>query len=309
MPVWLPDAIKQPLKGWLKAVRSRRRAEAMAQSAPHIGRAQLAADLRTLGVAAGDSVFLHSSLKSLGFVDGGPATVIAALQEAIGPDGTLLLPTYWLPGGTILGTVQMQDYVFDARVHGTNMGALPRTFLQMPGVRRSIHPTHSVSALGRHAGHLTDSHHLAPSVFGDGSPWQRFAALPRAKVLGLGISMGPVTFYHLLEDQMGTAFPVPVWVDEIYRLPCLDAEGVRCEVPVRPYRPEAMARRIDHPSRDDLRAYFAREFDRAGLRHCAPVGEATGWTIDAAPFLAHLHQLADEGITIYATPAELERRP
>ncbi len=301
-------ALKQRVKAVLARHQRRQRAAQLEQSAPHVSRHELAAGLVGLGVQSGDVLFIHSSLKSLGFVEGGPATVIAALQDAVGPEGTLLLPTYWLPGGTILATCELSGYVFDVRQHGSNMGALPAAFLATPGVRRSVHPTHSVSALGRHAAWVTGAHHQAPSVFGMGSPWQRFAELPRAKVLGLGVSMGPITFYHLLEDQMGNAFPVPVWTDKSYALPCIDADGQRWTVPVRAYKPELMSQRIDHPSRDDLRQWFANDFDAADLRALGRVGQAPAWTIAAAPFLRHLQALARENITIYSPPATLMSR-
>ena len=114
--------------------------------------------------------------------------------------------------------------------------------LAQADMRRSLHPTHSCAAVGPLAAHLTEAHHLAPSVFGTGSPWQRFAELPQGKVLGLGITMGPVTFYHRLEDELGAAFPEPVWLERTYRLPCRDADGRRVEVPVQHY-----AHRTDLP--------------------------------------------------------------
>jgi aminoglycoside 3-N-acetyltransferase len=301
-------ALKQRIKGMLAARGRRQRAALLQQTAPHVTRADLAAGLTRLGVQPGDTLFIHSSLKSLGFVEGGPASVIGALQDAVGADGTLLLPTYWLPGGTILATCELSGYVFDVRQHGSNMGALPAAFLAMPGVQRSVHPTHSVSALGRHAAWVTAGHHQAPTVFGPGSPWQRFSELPRAKVLGLGVSMGPITFYHLVEDHLGSRFPVPVWADKAYTLPCIDAEGKRWTVPVRAYRPELMPQRIDHALREDLRQWFAAEFDSAGLRTLGLVGQAQAWTVDAQPFLQHLVALAQEGITIYSPPAALAAR-
>jgi len=276
---------------------------------PHVNRDQLAAGLARLGIAAGDTVFVHSSLKSLGYVDGGAATVVQALQDAVGPEGTLIIPTYYLPGGTILATCRMQDYVFDVRKDGTNMGRLPESFLACEGIHRSVHPTHSVSAWGRHAAFLTEAHHRAPSVFGEGSPWQRFVGIEQGKVLGLGISMGPVTFYHVLEDAMGDAFPVPVWGEETFRLPCIDHAGQRSEVPLRPFDPELAQRRIDHRSREDLRDYFMAEFKRAGLLHAGQVGEAPSWWIPAQGFFDHLQRLAGENLTIYSTPEQLAARP
>ena len=50
-------------------------------------------DLRSLGVKAGDVLLVHSSLSSMGHVEGGAETVIAALRAVLGEEGTLMLPT------------------------------------------------------------------------------------------------------------------------------------------------------------------------------------------------------------------------
>ena len=303
------DQAKRAARAALEAWRRAASASHVRQSRPHVTRAALTAGLARLGIAPGDTLFVHSSLKSLGYVEGGAPAVIGALQDAVGSQGTLLLPTYYLPGGTVRATCAMPDYVFDPRRHGTHMGRLPEAFLASAGVRRSIHPTHSVSAWGRHAIHLTEAHHRAPSIFGMDSPWQRFIGCEHAKVLGLGISMGPVTFYHALEDAMGDAFPVPVWEDDTKLLACLDHAGRRWEVPVRPFDQAVAQRRIDHPGRGDLRDYFHREFDTAGLRVNGQVGDAASWCIPAQAFYAHLGRLASDNVTIYASAAQLAARP
>lgn len=303
------DPLKRAVKKALEGLRRQRSARQLRQEGRHVTRAELARDLARMGVARGDTLFLHSSLKSLGYVEGGAASVIGALQDAVGPEGSLLVPTYYLPAGTVKATCEMEGYIFDPRRHGTNMGRLPETFLREAATHRSVHPTHSVSAWGRHARYLTEAHHLAPSIFGDGSPWQRFVGLEGAKVLGLGVSMGPVTFYHVLEDALGQDFPEPIWEERSYVLPCVDQEGRSWEVPVRPFSPDIAARRIDYPEREDLRRYFQQEFDLAGLRVNGKVGDAQAWFIPARAFFDHLQHLAGQGITIYSTPAQLSARP
>ena len=303
------EKAKDALRAALEMRRRAASARALRQGGRHVTRAELAAGLARLGVAQGDVLFVHSSLKSLGYVEGGALTVIRALQDAVGPQGSLLLPTYYLPGGSVRATCDLPGYVFDPRRHGTHMGRLPEAFLASGNIHRSIHPTHSVSAWGRHAAHLTADHHRAPSIFGAGSPWQRCIGCEQAKVLGLGISMGPVTFYHALEDAMGKAFPVPVWENRTALLACLDHDGKRWQVPVRPFDPAIAQRRIDHPGRGDLRDYFQTEFDAAGLRASGQVGEAASWLIPAQAFYAHLRRLASENVTIYATAAQLAARP
>lgn len=300
--------LKQQIKSALSNYQKKQNARALEASRQHVTVDFITIGLRNLGIDEGDVVFLHSSLKSLGFVEGGPRAVIDALCRVIGPEGTLIIPTYFLPGGTIHATCLMTDYVFDPAHCGSNLGALPADFLKYPGVKRSIHPTHSVSAVGKMADFITNSHHLAESIFGAGSPWQRCIEL-NGKVLGLGVSMGPITFYHTLEDRMGKNFPLPVRMAEEFQLPCRDWHGQMINVPVVPLDPSYMPRRIDHPGRDDLRAYFWEEFSRMGLIHTGIVGEAKSWYIESQAFYKHLEYLATDGITIYATPEELERRP
>lgn len=298
--------LKSMVKAALGKVQGELRRREIERTARRIDRDEIVDGLRRLGIGTGDVVFLHSSLRSLGFVDGGPATVLAALLEAIGDQGTLIVPTYYQPGGTIYSTCKIPDYHFDPAIHGTGLGALPAAFLKVPGVQRSLHPTHSVSAVGAQARYITESHHEAPSIFGVGSPWERFLQLD-GKLLGLGITMGPVTFYHLLEDLSGDEFPLPVHVNETFRLRCRSLAGEDVMVPVVPLDLEYMPRRIDHPSRGDLRDFFWAEFARAGLLTVGEIGESRSWYVRAQPFFAHLQMLMRAGITIYSTPEEMAR--
>jgi aminoglycoside N3'-acetyltransferase len=298
------QALKQTIKSVLASREAKRREAEIKAEAPHIDKATIVNGLRAMGIVPGDVVMLHSSLKSLGYVEGGAQTVLEAVYEAVSPGGTLVVPTYYLPGGTIYNTCKMEGYVFDPRQHGSNLGALPDTFLKMPGIRRSIHPTHSVSALGPQADYVVSTHHLAPSIFGSGSPWERCLQL-NAKVLGLGISMGPVTFYHLLEDMLLDKFPLPVRLKETFMLPCRDWDGQLIKVPVTPLDPVYNPRRIDNKARGDLQQFFIEDFRRAGILKDGKVGTAAAWFVPAKDFYARLEWLAGWGITIYAEPAEL----
>lgn len=288
----------------LEARTAKRRETKIKAEAPHINKAMIVNGLRAMGIVSGDVVMLHSSLKSLGYVDGGAQAVLEAVHEALSPDGTLVVPTYYQPGGTIYNTCKMTDYVFDPRLHGSNLGSLPEAFLKMPGIKRSIHPTHSVSALGPQADYIVSTHHLAPSIFGEGSPWERCLRL-NAKVLGLGISMGPVTFYHLLEDILLDEFPVPVRLPEVFRLKCRDWSGQLIEVPITPLDPAYNPRRIDNKARGDLQQFFMDDFRRAGILKDGKVGEAAAWFVSAKDFYARLEWLAKRGVTVYSEAAQL----
>ena len=60
---------------------------------PLCTRDSLVTDLRAAGVAAGQTLLVHASLKSLGWVAGGTVAAVEALREVLGPDGTLVVPT------------------------------------------------------------------------------------------------------------------------------------------------------------------------------------------------------------------------
>jgi aminoglycoside 3-N-acetyltransferase len=277
------------------------------QVGPPVTLLELIQDLSRLSINRGDVVFVHSSLRSIGNVTGGAVTVLQALKEAVGEEGTIIMPAYWMPGGSMQSACSTPGYVFDVKKCGTSMGAIPAALLKITGVKRSVHPTHSCAAWGPGAEYLTSGHHQAPSVFGEGSPWERLAKMQNAKVMGLGVSMGPVTFYHRLEDEMGEKFPVPVWGDKTYEIPSVDQHGQTWNVKVRPYDPKVTRHRIDHRHREDLATWFAAEFDRCGLRTTGKFGHAETWTISAPLFINHLRWLASSGVTIYSKQTELQK--
>lgn len=300
------DVLKKITRNIIHKVRITRRIATLKHSKPHVTSKKITDDLQKMGIHHGDILFIHSSLKSIGYLVDGPNTVINGILDAVGPEGTLLLPSYYLPGGSIHGACQINGYVFDPRVHGSNMGALPEAVLKFRGVCRSIHPTHSVSAIGKHAQYLTETHHLAPSIFGKDSPWQRFHELD-GKVFGIGISMGPVTFYHLLEDTLEGDFSINVWEDTLYRIPCKGWNGENYLVPVRPFRSDLASKRIDHKSREDLRQFMWEYFSSSGTLHTGKIGDASSWYIQASDFLTHLIKLHKKGITIYSDAEDIRR--
>jgi aminoglycoside 3-N-acetyltransferase len=101
--------IAKSLQGQAKGVMKEMRLKARAQTEPKFGRTELAEGFRNLGLVPGDTVFVHSSLKSLGYVDGGPIAVFEGLWDVIGPDGTMIVPTYYLPGGTIANAAKQDE--------------------------------------------------------------------------------------------------------------------------------------------------------------------------------------------------------
>jgi len=134
----------------------------------------VAVGVRSVGVGPGDLVMFHSSLSSMGHVIGGPNTVIEGFLQAVGPEGTVAVPTLWWNGS--------QDVAdWDIETSPSYPGIITETFRQRPDSIRSNNPTHSVSAIGPRAAELTENHGewgLRPCLFGDAafsaaSPWER----------------------------------------------------------------------------------------------------------------------------------------
>ncbi|MER7333234.1 MULTISPECIES: AAC(3) family N-acetyltransferase [unclassified Micromonospora] len=181
----------------------------MDQSAPHTA-ASLAADLRDLGVSAGDVLLVHSSMRSLGFVAGGPQAVVEALLAAVGPDGTLVVPTHTPENSDPAGwrnppvpeswwpVIRAHTPGFDpARTPSRWVGALAEVVRVWPGARRSDHPQVSFAALGAHAAEIVAGHRLDEAL-GERSPLGAAYRLD-GKVLLLGCGYDSNTSLHLAE--------------------------------------------------------------------------------------------------------------
>lgn len=154
----------------------------------HFDRDALCKALSNAGIEPGDVLIVHSSMKSLGYVQGGPQTVIAAMQDVLTPRGTLLMPTFSLP---------QPDDLFRVGQTPSRTGLITETLRTTPGVVRSWHPTHSVTLWGANAQEWSEGHHLIGGL-GVGSPFHR-AAQAGAKVLMIGCDMRTCSLVHVAE--------------------------------------------------------------------------------------------------------------
>ncbi len=155
----------------------------------------IARDLAALGVQEGDVLLVHSSLSSMGHVPGGPETVVQGLLEALGNGGTLLMPAL------SYDHVTPKQPVFDVRRTPSNVGAIPEYFRRRAGTRRSLHPTHSVCAVGAWAAPLLRDHGLDRTPCGPHSPFHRLRQC-EGKILMLGCSLYPNTSMHAIEEMV-----------------------------------------------------------------------------------------------------------
>lgn len=176
---------------------------------------RLREDLGALGLSHGDTVAVHSSLRSMGKLEGGAATVIAALSDAVGVTGTLLLPTF-----TYL--TSYADSYYSNRETPSCVGMLSEVFRQMPGVLRTNHPTHSVALFGRLSRELAEGEEQDDTPMGAHSPYRRLASV-RAKILMLGCGTAHNSYMHAIEEEAGAVYALR----EHQEYTVVDAEGRR----------------------------------------------------------------------------------
>jgi aminoglycoside 3-N-acetyltransferase len=163
-----------------------------------VTRDEIIKGLRKLGMGNGDLVTMHSSLKSLGHVEGGAPTVIQALLETIGPQGTILMPAFTFPLGG------QAEPIFDVRETPSCVGLITEVFRREYATHRSIHLSHSFSAAGPLAAELT-VHRLDITPCGEDSPLDKFTR-HGGKILLLGVGYNSCTAFHVVEERMKTRY-------------------------------------------------------------------------------------------------------
>lgn len=162
-------------------------------------------ELGQLGVEPNGVLLVHSSYRKIRPVEGGPQGVIEALLRAVGPNGTLVMPTM-TDGETIYNPRETPTY---------EMGIIAETFWRQPGVIRSNHPGASFAAYGPLAKTICAEHLLEPP-HGIDSPVGRVYEAD-GQVLLLGVFHSENTTIHLAESLA----KVPYWVSH----PCVVVEG------------------------------------------------------------------------------------
>ncbi|GGK72193.1 aminoglycoside N(3)-acetyltransferase [Mangrovihabitans endophyticus] len=180
---------------------------------PVLTRELLARQFARLGVRPGEVVLTHGSMRALGWVCGGATAVVQALLDAVGPEGTVVVPAQtpdnrdpsrwshrrvpeeWWP------VIREHLPAFEpALTPSAGMGAIAERVRTWPGSARSGHPLTSFAAVGARAAEMMAVHDLR-SLLGDRSP---LAALERAdaRVLLLGVGFDKCTAFHLAESRI-----------------------------------------------------------------------------------------------------------
>ena len=281
----LPPGARQKLRDiklrYEGNLRTKAKADAIARHG-YFNVKQLREALKKEGIKKGGILFVQSSMNRFYNFKGTAIDVLSLLEEIVGPEGTLAMPSFPLsPDGS--------PRFFDVRKTPAQTGLLCELFRRRPGVIRSLHPSQSTCAIGPMAKELLSEHHLSPYVCGDKSPLAKIAKYG-GQILGLGLPPGYTTFFHVVEDIDPEKFPRPIHAKKTVDFTVIDEDGQKLSVSVCPRNPKVAATMNIERMSQHLSEQAQRVFSIYGV---------PAYFIDAKLLLKELCSLRDKGITLY----------
>lgn len=155
---------------------------------------ELKEQLLQMGLKSADTVVIHTSMRAIGEVEGGPEGLIDAFCEYLN-DGLFVVPTHtW-------DNVTPENPYYDVRISVPNIGLIPRTAAFRKDGVRSLHPTHSVWAWGKDAADYVAGEENALSPTPKDFCWDKLADR-HAKILLIGVGNEKNTFIHSVEERV-----------------------------------------------------------------------------------------------------------
>lgn len=228
-------------------------------------------DLEGLGVQRGSLLFVHSSLSALGRVDGGADAVADALLEALGPNGTLVVPAFTYADPHDYPDSINPAWIFDPASTRSGMGAVTNAVRMRNGALRSIHLWHSVAAVGPLAQTVVTADGKAWASAWDETSPMAWVFDNGGFILLLGVPYQNLTAVHVWEVELGVDYRETRFITR--RTPLADGTLV-------PLASQVHARRDWHPGSDFNR--MGERMEKAGLVAVGHVGNAVGRLFTAA---------------------------
>jgi aminoglycoside 3-N-acetyltransferase len=282
------------LPSWLqRRLRSTQEKQRLTEHAARKQRTRVAVDdilkhLESLEITR--DVIVHGSISNIGKLDK-PVTALVDqwLSKIDLTRQTILVPA--LPYNTKTMLEHLNECAsFDVRTARNAMGVISTTIMDKPGTLRSVHPTHSVVALGADAKAYVDTHHQGPTPFGQYSPYWRITE-KRGQILMIGVGLNSVTCFHVYEDMLGDDLPFAVYLPENFDVPCINAEDEALTVSTRCHNQKLSVVRDCERARPWLEA--------AGAIRSLKLGESELSVVDAYLFTKTLLERLLNGESIY----------
>lgn len=236
-------------------------------------------------------VFLHTSMMNIGAIEGGAKFVVETILNNFDIEHHTLLVSALPYRGSFYEYLKTNP-TFDVRNAEVAMGVINERLAMRKDACRSIHPTHSVVAIGSQAQEYTATHHLDQTPFGEHSPYLKIFK-NKGKILLLGATLDNVTAIHALEDLLGDNYPVDIYDKKDFKIRCYNEKGVGLFVSTKCHHP------IKCLSRDvsSMRKYL----EKVDAIKVTPVGESEIMLIDSLKFAACYFDMLACGRSIYGS--------
>lgn len=280
---YAPDFIKDGVR-YISRKLEIRRATAR-QQRTFVSKEQIHAIIDKLEL--GCDVMLHTSKMNIGTLEGGTAYVAEELLRKIDIERHTLLVSA-LPYRGAFADYLKKNKVFDVRTAPIAMGAINRYIAAKPHAVRSLHPTHSVVAIGPRADYYVADHQLDPTPFGVHSPYYKLIQ-NRGKVVLFGATLNNLTCVCAVEDMLGEVYAGYLYSKRRYNVKCIDKDGAEYDVSTVCHDP----RKAIHRSLLFLHDRLVEE----GIMQVYPIGEAEVAVIDIRAFSIYYLHLLDSGIS------------
>jgi aminoglycoside 3-N-acetyltransferase len=220
--------------------------------------------IRSLGIATGDCLLVHSGFRRSSGFRGTPSDVINCLTNIVGPTGHVLMMSIPYRGSS--QAYAAHDPLFDVRRTPSAVGVISEVFRRRDDVVRSLSPLHPVVAWGPLAAWLTADHEKFAYSCGKGSPFERFLNHD-GTFLFYDAPYGSLTFMHYVEDRFRDRLPVELYDPEPMMLRVKDASGRDHQVRQFVFSKAARERRNFAPIEQRLRQEGRIRTTRVGNTH------------------------------------------
>jgi aminoglycoside 3-N-acetyltransferase len=245
--------------------------------------------VNALGLAKGDTVFVHSSVDQLNL--GFPFYRVLPLMEGlVGAEGTLLFPTY--------PRISSYEFLrrgedFDIKKTPSYTGILSEIARRQANAVRSLHPTKSVCAIGAAADELTRDHQKSPYPYDSCSPYYRITEFG-GKIVGLGVSTANLSFVHCVDDALKENFPVQPYHAQLFAATCIDGAGNKVIVETYAHDLKKMNHNIPRFMKTHVSSDACVDLNLNGMKF---------FKADARRLFDEMSSLAATGKTIYPRSA------
>lgn len=228
----------------------------------HVTEEQVTSGLRNAGVRSGQVILVHSAMRTLGMVAGGADTVVNGLLDVLGPQGTLVAPTF------TFAHEATDDPLIDPKNDPSEMGAITETVRRRSGAMRSTAYRHSFAAIGPQAPAITQ---VDPSlsVFDVNSS---FGAMLKVDthILLLGMTYAHSTSHHFAERLCDVPYRHTLPIEVKVRMP----DGSIQTQSMTDYQPKPSPDGSYYGSRGPDFNRLGRELEQRGQVGTAPIGNA-----------------------------------